>query len=235
MDIYRRDFKVPASDVNMDRTMNLSALFTCLQNAAIAHTEALGAGREKTLDRGLFWVVIMQEAHISRMPVYDEELTLLSWPGATMHMLFPRFWQISDRTGSCLVKASSLWGLMGSDSRSLVFPETYDIHVEDMSKGRDIALPMRIKKRDASSLGTFTVPFSYTDLNGHMNNARYLDLAADRMPQHIRGAAPFRLRIEYIEECRYEETLNLSASGDAHSWYFTGETDHPLFRMLVEF
>ena len=38
MSIYRQDFQVLSSDVDMSQRLRLSALFTRLQEAAIAHT-----------------------------------------------------------------------------------------------------------------------------------------------------------------------------------------------------
>ena len=57
----------------MFRKLRISKLFEFMQEAAIHHTEALGAGRAKTLDRGFLWVVTMQHAEISRLPEYDEK------------------------------------------------------------------------------------------------------------------------------------------------------------------
>ena len=47
MAIYRQDFQVLSSDVDLQRQMRLSTLFTKLQEAAIAHTIDLGVPREK--------------------------------------------------------------------------------------------------------------------------------------------------------------------------------------------
>ena len=38
MSIYRQDFQLLSSDVDMSRAMRLSTLFSRLQEAAIAHT-----------------------------------------------------------------------------------------------------------------------------------------------------------------------------------------------------
>ena len=84
MSIYRQDFQLLSSDVDMSRRMRLSTLFTRLQEAAIAHTIELGVTREKTLDQGLLWAVTQYNVKFNRLPEYDEKVTLLSWPGKTM-------------------------------------------------------------------------------------------------------------------------------------------------------
>ena len=47
MKIYRQDFQILSSDVDMSRKLRLSSLFTRLQEAAIAHTIDLGVTRER--------------------------------------------------------------------------------------------------------------------------------------------------------------------------------------------
>ena len=79
--IHRERFRLLSSDVDPARRLRLSRLFTLLQEAAIAHTEALGAGRALTLDRGILWAVAMRRIRIERLPEYDEEVELSSWPG----------------------------------------------------------------------------------------------------------------------------------------------------------
>ena len=94
--MYRIPYQILSSDTDANRALRLSRLFTLLQEASIAHTTLLGMGREHTLDRGLLWIVTLQRAQISRLPVYDERIVLKSWPGKTMHLLFPRYYRIED-------------------------------------------------------------------------------------------------------------------------------------------
>ena len=60
--------KLRSRDVDMHRRLRTSELFKLLQEASIRHTEALGMGREKTLDRGILWVLLMQRGHLHFRP-----------------------------------------------------------------------------------------------------------------------------------------------------------------------
>ena len=55
--IYTVRKKMLADDVTMFRKLRPSVLLRLIQEISIAHTEALGAGRAKTLDKGVLWVV----------------------------------------------------------------------------------------------------------------------------------------------------------------------------------
>ena len=82
MNVYTTQLRLRNKDVNLHRVLRTSTLFELMQEASIRHTEELGMGRERTLDRGLLWMVTHQQAEITRMPEYDELITLESWPGA---------------------------------------------------------------------------------------------------------------------------------------------------------
>ena len=233
--VYQKTFRILSSDVDLSRTLRLSTLFTLVQEAAIAHTIELGVPRQKTLDKGLLWVVTQYRAHINQLPAYDEEVRLLSWPGRTMHIFFPRYFRLEDREGGLLAEISSLWSLIEASSRQVVFPEEYGISIEETVTGQESPLPGRVRREDTDREQLFTVPYSFVDLNGHMNNARYFDLADDLMPPELRGRTPADLTVEYSGEARLGDALTLRCNAGDHSFFISGEKDKPVFRIRYGF
>lgn len=233
--VYTTSLKLRSRDVDMFRRLRSSELFKLLQEASIRHTEQLGMGREKTLDKGILWVLLMQRAEIRRMPEYDEEIILKSWPGKTMHLLFPRYYCLETAGGEPLLKASAIWGLLDAKTRRVVFPERCGVEIEGMSTGEEIDLPGTIRKQDCEREEPFRVPYSFVDLNGHMNNARYCDLAEDHIGAAAKGLLLKEIRIEYVNEVRYDETLTLRWNGEDGMFFFSGESDRPVFRMLLRY
>lgn len=235
MRMYRQDFQILSSDVDMSQRLRLSALFTRLQEAAIAHTIELGVTRDKTLDQGLLWAVTQYRVKFHRMPVYEEKITLLSWPGKTMHLYFPRYFRLVDTRGKVLMDAASLWVLVDANTRGIVFPEMHDIYIKEVVTGNELPLPGRLRKTAAASVSDFTVPYSYVDLNGHMNNARYYELAMDRMPEAFRVRSLRELTSEHIGEAQLGDVLTVGCSSSEDSFSIYGEKDKPVFRMRFQF
>ena len=232
MSILEEKLRIRSSDVDMHRRLRTSVLFSLLQEAAISHTEQLGMGRAKTLDRGALWIVTLQSAEITRMPAYDEDVILRSWPGRTMHVLFPRYFALDTSKGEPLVRASALWTLIGSETRRLVFPERLGIEIEGVSLPEDeIRLPSAPVPLPLEEMREFTVPYSYVDLNGHMNNTRYFDLADDCIPAAAEGRELRSVSTEFSHEIRCGETIRLRWGQDGGFYYFTGEDTRSLFRM----
>ena len=235
MSVYRKEYQILSSDADMYRTLRQSALVTWMQEAAIAHTTQLGVTREKTLDKGLLWVIMQYRIELNRMPRYDEKVTLLSWPGKTMHLLFPRYFEMTGKDGETLVSASSVWTLMSRETRQVVFPEQHGIFIAEELTGREIALPARIRSQVARQTALFSVPYSYGDLNGHMNNARYFDLAQDHMPDELRKRPVKEISADYISEARTGDEITLGITAGEDSFYMTGERDKLLFKVCYLF
>lgn len=234
--MYRIDYTVLSSDTDANRRLRLSRLMTMLQEASIAHTTALGMGREKTLDKGLLWIVTLQQAKIVRMPEYDERIRLVSWPGKMMHLLFPRYYRIEDEKGGVLVEASALWALMDQKTRRIVFPELFGVRIRGVHTGREIPLPVAPKMPANAAESTFTVPYSFVDLNGHMNNTRYFDLAEDRMPKALRERSLSGVQTEYAREAKEGETILLKSELTPDAYLLSGEQDGAkLFRLSLTF
>ena len=241
MSVFSETLLLRSTDVDLYRRLRTSVLFRLLQEAAIRHTEQLGMGRDKTLDKGILWVVLMQRAEIARMPEYDEQVVLKSWPGKTMHLLFPRYSSLETASGEPLLKASAIWGLVDAHTRSVVFPEKFGIEIDGLVTGDEIAMPSAVRKADGDREQTFTVPYSFVDLNGHMNNSRYFDLAEDCIGAAAAGALLKEIAVEYQNEARLAETLSLrwglqdTGNPEEQFYILSGRTARDVFRMSLRY
>lgn len=236
MNLYETSCRLKNRDVSLFRKLKISRMFEFLQEASIAHTEALGAGREKTLDRGLLWVVMQQEMKIVHLPEYDEEIRIVSWPGNTMHVLFPRFYRILDAQNRLLAEGSALWALMDQETRKMVFPERNGVLIEGTVTGDEYPLPSRISAEETDASMAVTVPFSWCDLNGHMNNTRYFDLMDDLFQNGRECEIPRLIRAEYHQEVKYGEELTVQWTEKNGSFYMEGTADgKSTFRIRYDF
>lgn len=233
---FERDYRIAYSDTDLKRRLRLSRLFTLLQEAATDHAALLGAGREKTLDRGILWIVTLQQATVRRMPVYDEPVRIVTWPGKPKHLLFPRYYRITDERGDALIEASSLWALMDQNTRKAVFPEQCGIAVPGMQTGLETALPRPPQAPTTDETSSFTVPYSYIDQNGHMNNTRYFDLAEDRMPDALRMRTLCEVKTEYSREVLLDDTITLKSELFGDTFLLAGESEgQKLFKLSLAY
>ena len=235
--IYEKKILIRSEQVDMTRRLRMSDLFRLLEEASIAHTEELGCTRDKTLDRGLLWIITRQLVEINEMPAYDEEIIVRSWQGDMQHVFFPRFYEI-ERAGDVLIRGQALWMLMKEDDRSMVMPEDYDIFIPGRPDAEDMMLPAIVVPKDIDV--TESIPlvtrFSQVDINGHMNNTRYFDIIDDALwgngdPVRI----PKSVLANYLSELRLGDEFTLSEYKDGDTLFFEGAADKPYFRVKITY
>ena len=81
----------------------------------------------------------------------------------------------------------------------------------------------------------FTVPFSYVDLNGHMNNTRYFDLMEDCIPAAAEGKRLKSISTEYTSEVCLGDVLSLRWGAQEEECYLEGALEKPCFRMRMKY
>ncbi len=233
MDAYKINYRIHASDVDPLRRLRPSRLFGFFQEAAIAHTVELGFGRDKTLDRGYLWILSLQEARIGRLPEYDDDIVLESFPGEIMHAFYPRHYRVSLASGEPLLTASALWLLMDSKKRAMTFPEKTGIMIPGGTPSWETFLPAPPKLPEGQESKSYSVPNSSLDINGHMNNARYLDLAEDLSPLPLLKKDLKLIRAEYSGEARGGEQILLKYDLSDTEIRLSGSAEKRLFRLAM--
>lgn len=295
---FDKTITIQSASVNIRRVLRTSSLLRMLQELTIAFTEAEGVTRRETLDRGLLWVIAKQAFDIKRIPAYDETITLRCYALPTMHMFFPRYYEVyageapalnseglspvgagkisgtpaaAGASGSAAAGASgpaatgasgpaaagasgpaaagpeaaashenssdsttpqpiitgtTLWLLMDETKRSMVLPEVYGIHLDggDSPAGFDIPKMISMpKEEDGISEKLVTAPFSFADINGHINNAHYFDIAEDAIPfEEVKLLEPAGFEAEYEKEILPGDKVRLTYMKAADGWYFRG-------------
>ncbi len=177
---YQRTLRLKAEHVDCFRRLRLSVLMRLFQECCIAHTEELGMGRAMTLDRGFLWVINAETIKIGRLPEYDEEITLLCRPGETMHFFFPRQMSVSDAEGREIIRIGAVWSLIDIESRRLIDPGEEGIVIHGENRPGDLQPSLSLRDRPASRLvPAREASYSLVDINGHVNNAVYMDMVLD--------------------------------------------------------
>lgn len=235
--VYSTSKKLLADDVTMFRDLRPSVLMRWIQEISIAHTEALGAGRAKTLDKGALWVICRVRLEIQKLPCYDEKVTLTSWPGNTMRVLFPRYYEMSDEEGNAIVKASAVWLLMDAKKRRMVFPEDYGVVVPGVNTGKEIPLSFGVSLGEQKDEKRFRVTYSQVDINGHMNNAKYLDCMEDVLGEKYLSSHTLKsIEIEYKYEIKCGACVHLAYTLDGDRLTMIGYVrKRPCFELKAEF
>ena len=220
---YTETLRVRATDCDLYGRMRPDALFVAMQEGGERHALRLGFGHDAMLSRGLFFALTRVHLSMLRAPRCGEALVHTTWPGVANRFFCPRYHVFSLEDGTPLCAVGSLWVMLDAQQRKIVSPEKVDIVFPDNS---DLPAPVSVNVRlpmlgGAPEVTARTPVYSEFDINGHVNNARYIAWLCDAL-----GKATFEhqiigdLVVGYEHEIRDEEpkSVLLSREGDSFSF-----------------
>lgn len=231
--IFTMSHQVDSTETDMFSRLRLSAFFRLLQKVSVLHCEDLGAGRAVTLDRGILWVVTMHHGEFTRMPDYEEKVVIETWPGETMYSLFPRYYRMTDMDGGELARVSSVWTHVDMVSREVVPPVKSGIKIDPVITGNEVPLPAIPRSIPPERTVSYKVPYSNINLNQHMNNSCYFDLAENEFRPSRDGRAVRAVDALYAGELHLDDEISLSAGHDGDRYYMSGEMEKRMFAISM--
>ena len=169
---YTVQYKVKASDVDMHSQLTFKDLFVYLENAALEHSNILNLGRDALLEKGLVWVLARVEADMTRLPEYDELISITTWPGLTKKFLYPRYFTIYDSKMNEIGKIATVWTLFDINSRNLASDIDNLMVIKPLDK--QYPMPRKINLVPYNYEVSYRPTYSDFDANLHMNNTRYM-------------------------------------------------------------
>lgn len=187
-----------------------SSLLRFAQEAAEGHCKELGVDWDTMAGKNYFWAVIRQKMEITRMPVSQETITVKTWPMPTSRVAYPRATEGFDENGNSLFKIISIWVIMDMQTRAMVLPGKSGIDVEGTVLGTELKAPAGLPAGSYESSAFRPVSFSDLDINGHMNNARYLDWLCDLRNADFHRTHPMKtVTLCYLSEALEGQQLQL--------------------------
>ena len=208
--IYEKECEITSADTDRHGRLKCSHILTFLQEVAGDHSALLGTDRESLMHKGLFWAVIRHRVQITRLPGSGEKITVQTWPMPTTRTAYPRSTVAYDEAGNECFRGISLWVLMDAESRAMVLPGKSGVTVSGMLTGSELAVPGSMALQTAGQTMMRTVRYTDLDVNGHMNNCRYLDWVEDTLPSSFHEShSVSEFTVNYMTEAREAELLNL--------------------------
>ena len=209
--IYKKQFRIGDTQVNAFDRLKNSQILAIMQEAAGEHSALLGADKASLKAKGVFWALIRYHIEIQRLPKAGETITVETWPMPTTRTAYPRATVAYDADGNELFRGISLWVLMSWETRAMVLPAKSGVVVDGCVRGNEVSVPSALLPKTLENTEKRLARFSDLDINGHVNNCRYLEWVDDLLDAKFYGEhSPKELVICYLSETREGETVDIS-------------------------
>ncbi len=194
--MYQLKSKVRYSEANAKSQLTYHALLNYLQDSSTLHSEALGETGAELFEQNMAWILSFWQICIEEMPKSSEDICVKTWPYHTKGLFGLRNFCVENAKEEQIVKANSIWVLIDPRTgRPIRIPDEVSSHYPDEPKldmdycDRKIAVPDVYEEMPA-----ITVPKYFIDTNRHMNNAKYVMVAEEYLPEDF---AVREIRVEY--------------------------------------
>lgn len=201
---YQMKMKIPFDMADINGHIKLpDVVLLSLQVSGMQSIE-LGVGDKTILENyNLVWIIAGYDIEVIRLPRFGEEITIETEALSYNRLFCYRRFTIYDEAGQELIHMMATFVLMDRDSRKVhaVEPEIVGPYQSEFSK--KLLRGPKYQSLENPISKDYHVRFYDLDMNGHVNNSKYLDwifevMGADFLIQYI----PKKINLKYVKEVR---------------------------------
>lgn len=205
--MYSFTSNIRFSEVDSDKRLTLTSLINFFQDCTIFHSESLHAGFEYLEPKHKCWVLSSWQVVIHRLPMFGENVLIGTWPYGFSTLSGDRNFVLQNEAGENLVVANSFWVFTDTETGRPAKLDPDYIAMYPMEPAlpmeyapRKIALPQEYKEE-----ACFTVTKQHLDTNHHVNNAQYIRMAEDYLPEAFEVG---EFRAEYKKSAKLQDEIH---------------------------
>ena len=195
--MYSFKSRVRYSEVDQNQELSVTGIINYLQDCSTFQSEDLNLGITYLQEHHRAWWLSSWQIVIERYPRLGEEIIISTWPYDFRGIYAYRNFTICDKEGNYLVKANSIWFFFDTEAGRPVRALESDIRGYGKNEERlDMEYAPRkiLVPEHTEKMPVITVLPHHIDTNHHVNNAQYVDMAREALPENTRIQ---ELRVEY--------------------------------------
>ena len=165
------------------------------QEAAGQHAVYLGFGYDDLIATNTAWILSRVHVEFVDAPKWRENITLRTWHKGLNRLFFLRDFILTDDEGRERVKATTSWLVLNLETRRLVrdpkLMEEGTVCTDNVieTPADKVVMP---KDAEPQYVMDHHVAYSDVDMNGHTNNAMYMQWAMDAVDYDIASTRPVK-------------------------------------------
>jgi medium-chain acyl-[acyl-carrier-protein] hydrolase len=217
MEPYFEKFRIRAYEVNLKGYLSVASMCNYLQEAAGNHATVLGVGVAQLFKEKLTWVLSRFHLQVDRYPFWGEELMVETWPSVVGTMHAVRDFHLLDKDKNIIARASSSWMMLDLKQRKAIkLPESVvNFHADGSRRALEDNFDQLPAPQNIELENRFAVRYSDLDVNGHVNNVRYIEWASEVIPAEFRKSKQLhRLEIAFRAEANYGDHVLVKGQTD---------------------
>ena len=208
--IYEEYVKPSLEDYGRNGRLEERSILRVLEDISSYHSDSVGCGARNISRTKLAWLLLEWRVKIHTPMYYGESYRVTTWSrGVCSPCSTLRDFEIFDEDGNLCVSASSKWTPVHAGDKKIlrVTDELLALYgTESKSAFEDGEITRLREPKEYAYEMPYRIYRKEIDLNGHLHNLCYLDIALETIPEDVYRAREFtNIRITYRKEVRSDE------------------------------
>ena len=211
--IWKQELTIHWEKTDISGKLSLPGLGQLLINTATQHAEMLGFGFEALKEQNLNWVLFRMNIEIKRLPLWNEPVTLTTWPLGIKGLAGLREFVMHDNAGRELCNATSEWLIIDLDTRRPKRLNQFDklVQYNHNKKAFTGVPPVADTKAVFKDLFSITARHSDMDFNGHATARGYFDWLDDGLYLNNSEREIKMIQVTFFQETYINDVLILQS------------------------
>ena len=214
---YCMKHRVRYSEVDYNYKVGIPQIINYFQDCSTFQSEELGLGMKYLSDHKRAWLLLSWQIEVDRYPEFGEELTIRTWAYDWKTVYGYRNFDLVDAEGRQIVRAGSIWVYTDIEKMGPARPDPSDME----AYGKEEPIDMEYAPRKIRAPKTFTekdafpVVKAHIDTNLHVNNAQYVALAEEYLPEDFKTQS---LRVYYKQSALLHDMIYPRVTVDENTY-----------------
>ena len=203
---FIENFKMGLTDIEKDNKIKNIAILKMLENIGSYHSDIAGYGTNDIPIKKLSWILLDWKLKVIKRPTYGETLEIHTWARVANKFFTYRDFEIYDGNKNLCAIATSKWTLINIEEGKMS-KITEDVINSYKPEEKEVFEKEKLEKlqepKEFISSIKYEIKRKDIDINKHMHNLYYLDLAYEALPEEVYNTNIFdNVRIMYKKEIK---------------------------------
>ena len=208
--VVKESFYIGYRDIATDLTLKNSAILNMFEDIAGIHANQVGEGYRRSENT---WLLTGYKVRIHKRPKYGEKVEVYTWGTEIKSITAAREFEIRNSEGELLITGLSNWVYINLKTRKIEKVTEKTMKAYEIEPEKTNFNETKLKKLNSPEnflyKKEYTIDWNWIDVNNHMNNIFYLDLAEIVIPDEIAKQNNFSsFEIMYKKEIKYQDKIN---------------------------
>lgn len=212
--IFENNYKIDIRDITIDNKVTNKAILEYMENSACRHSDSVGYGILGIPNTKKVWLLLDWKFKMIERLNYGEEINIKTWSKGMEKCYAYRDFEVYNKQGKVVAIASTKWVLMDAENLKIIkadetIRKSYNeekekkvFEIEDLDKIKE---PQQYEKELICKIRKTDI-----DVNGHVHNLNYLDIAYEILPYSLKKCQQFEnVRITYKKEIKPDSEIKV--------------------------